>query len=880
MKVSLNCLNEFVDIKDVPLKDLVHELTMRAFEVEDYEAFNDSIDERIVLGEILEIAPHPNADKLQVTKTAIGLNADGTKNIQQIVCGAKNIAVGQKVPVATIGAKLKSVKGDFIEIKPSKIRDVESFGMLCGVEELGFSEDEVEKIKAKQGDGIYLFFDPNQANIENKALDLPLGTTVRKVLGIEEDTVLDIGARSNRGDALSVQGQAREISALLQRPLKQFTSKGIQAYASENTAFIEPEITDNKDTLLFYTLNVSGLKVKDSPQWLKDRLNAMGMKSINNLVDISNYVQLTLGQPLHFYDKDKLKGSKLISRRANSGESMKALDDETYELSEINLVIADESGPVAIAGVMGGFDSQITAATNNIVIESAVFYPATVRRSARAAGIDSEAKKRFERGVDKLNTLNAILMSLDLLSNLATDGSNAEDSKLTILGNLAKAGCETLETKEVSLRLSQIKRFIGIDLSLTEVQKLLAPLGISYVGEIDQASATSNAGESNQKTASELLYIFSVPSFRTKDIQREIDLIEEIARIYGYDNIPAQLPPMQASLETKEDNLAKDELENLLITEGFNQVILSSLVSDTSVSESAIKMLNPLSKDYSVLRTSLLPSLLKAVSKNYANDRTTDIKLFELGKTYSYKRDKKPHIVRLIAGVPDIPQPSHSESKYDLSDTSEVEKVAVVMARLEKSWTDEQKPLHREKDFYEFKSIIERLYQNVSFTTLDAEPIIKKTALNSDTESILTDLMHPGIAAKVIYQAKEIGYIAKIHPQKVDELELPEKLYFIELELPRKLRSKFAKIIKNPPVERDITVDAGLGHTYAEIVNGIKKFKSKDLQDIKLLDLYQSSFTLRLRWHSEQEYSREQIDAEVVKLKEFLIKELSVAFRV
>jgi phenylalanyl-tRNA synthetase beta chain len=386
------------------------------------------------------------------------------------------------------------------------------------------------------------------------------------------------------------------------------------------------------------------------------------------------------------------------------------------------------------------------------------------------------------------------------------------------------------------------------------VQKLLAPLGISYVGE------------------SELSYTFSVPSFRTKDIQREIDLIEEIARIYGYDNIPAQLPPMQASLEVKEDNLAKDELENLLIAEGFNQVILSSLVSDTSVSESAIKMLNPLSKDYSVLRTSLLPSLIKAVSKNYANDRTTDIKLFEFGKTYSYKRDKNTEV--------GVSQPSHSGSKYDLSDTVEVEKVAVVMARLEKSWTDEQKLLHREKDFYEFKSIIERLYQNVSFTTLEAESTIKKTVLNSDTESFLTGLMHPGIAAKVIYQAKEIGYIAKIHPQKVDELELPEKLYFIELELPRKLKSKFAKIIKNPPVERDITVDAGSEHTFAEIVNGIKKFKSKDLQDIKLLDLYQSSFTLRLRWHSEQEYSREQIDAEVVKLKEFLIKELSVAFRV
>ncbi len=836
MKVSLNCLNEFIDLKDLALDKLVQELTMRAFEVEDYHVFNDKLDERIVLGEILEISPHPNADKLQITKTAINLNPDGTKNIQQIVCGARNIAVGQKVPVATLGAKLQNVKGDFIEIKASKIREIESYGMLCGVEELAFSEDETKKIIDKQGDGIFLLADPNRADIRDITGSFPLGTPIKKVLGIETDTVLDIGARSNRGDALSIQGQARELSALFKLPLKELKFKDIETYAQENVSEnISPEIADLKDTQLFYTLSVSGLKVKESPQWLKDRLEAMGMKSINNLVDISNYVQLVLGQPLHFYDREKLKGNRLTARRAAPGERILALDGITYELSEVNLVIADASSPVAIAGVMGGADTQITTETKSILIEAAIFYPATVRRSARAAGIDSEAKKRFERGVDKLNTLNAILMSLELLSEIATD------TELKILGSLGIAGDEKIETLDVELNLASVSRILGLSLGLDEIKDLLSPLGIKARSE------TQN------------MAIFEIPSFRTKDILREIDLIEELARIYGYNNIPVQVPPMHSFQEISEDSFAKEDLENLLVAEGFNQVILSSLVSESMVEDLAIKMLNPLSKDYSVLRTSLLPALIKAAAKNYANDRSSDIKIFEFGKTYALKA-------------------AQGAENYTLADTLEINKVAVLMAVLEKSWLDEHKPLHSEKEFYELKSIVERLYPSASFLALDEQPLsVKKSSMPS---AKLEQIMHPGIAAKVLYQGREIGYIAKIHPQQLESLEVPEKLYFMELELPRKTKSKFSKIIKNPPIERDITIDAQSNLRYAEITNAINKFKSKDLVAVKLLDLYEKSFTVRLRWHSEKDYTREEIDAEVLKLKEFLMKELSVAFRV
>lgn len=829
MKISFNWLKEFVDLENISLDQLIEELTMRAFEVEDISTFNDNIDERIVLGEILEISPHPNADKLQVTKTAIGFNEDGSQQIRQIVCGAKNIKIGQKVPVATLGAKLTNIKGLEIVIKESKIRDVESCGMLCAAEEIGLSEDYVNSLIEEQGDGIFILFEANNSKILDRAKDFKIGSKITEVLDIKKDYILDIGARSNRGDALSLEGQAREIAALFKKKLLKKNPPKLEHYEKKENFSVKPEITLKNESSLFYTLSVEGIEVKESPQWLKDRLAALGMKTINNLVDISNYVHLELGQPMHFYDKDKLNGDKLSVRFAKADEKIKCLDDKEYDLKEVNLVITNKSDkediPVAIAGVMGAYDSQITETTKNIVIESAIFKAATVRKSSRSAGIESEAKKRYERGVDKINTKRAILRSLELISELA-----ASDSGIKV-GSLEVAGDEEIHRNTVELNLENLNKLLGLELSMLEVTEILKMLDIESVG----------------------LNSFSVPSYRANDITREIDLIEEVARLYGYNNIPIKNPEMLDFQSNKDFNKVKDTMnaktfvKNTMVVNGFSQVILSSLVGNWAIHENTatVKMLNPLSKEYSVLRNSMLPSLLKAVQKNFANDKTNDIKIFEIGKIYSVK----------------------ASEEIKSEDVNEIDKFAFAVIKQDKSWIDEYKPKIEEKDFFELKAIIEKIYKPVSFTEIKSNKGIYS-------------FMHPGIAANITYQGKEIGYLAKIHPAIAEEWDLAVNTYFAELNLPRLIKSKFKEPIKNPVIERDITVDIKSAVSFNEITNSIRKVKSKDLLDIKLIDIYESSYTLRVQWHSAKDLSREHVDAEVNKIKEFMTKNLDVKFRV
>ncbi|NQY80204.1 MAG: phenylalanine--tRNA ligase subunit beta [Candidatus Caenarcaniphilales bacterium] len=829
MKISLNWLKEFVNLENISLDALVEELTMRAFEVEDISTFNDNIDERIVLGEILEITPHPNADKLQVTKTTIGFNEDGSQNIKQIVCGAKNIKVGQKVPVATLGAKLTNIKGLEIAIKESKIRDVKSCGMLCAAEEIGLSEDFVGSVVEEQGDGIFILFEADNSKIPDRAKDFKVGTKITEVLDIKKDFVLDIGARSNRGDALSLEGQAREIAALFKQELVKKNPPELETYTQKESFSVKPEITLEDECSLFYTLSVEGIEVKESPQWLKDRLTAVGMKTINNLVDISNYVHLELGQPMHFYDKDKLSEDKLSVRFAKADEKIKCLDDKEYDLNEANLLITNKSDkediPVGIAGVMGGFDSQITETSKNIVIESAIFKAATVRKSSRSAGIESEAKKRYERGVDKINTKRAILRSLELISKLA-----ASDSGIKV-GSLEVAGDEEIHRNTVELDLDKLNKLLGLELSMVEVTEILKMLDIEFLG----------------------VNTFSVPSYRTNDITREIDLIEEVARLYGYNNIPVKNPEMLDFQSNKDFNKVKDTMsaktlvKNTMVANGFSQVILSSLVGDWAIHENiaTVKMLNPLSKEYSVLRNSMLPSLLKAAQKNFANDKSKDIKIFEIGKTYTVKVNEK----------------------IKSEDVNETDKFAFAIIKQEKSWIDEYKPKVEEKDFFELKAIIEKIYKPASFAEIKSNQGIYS-------------FMHPGIAANITYQGREIGYLAKIHPAIAEEWGLPVNTYFAELNLPRVIKNKFKEPIKNPVIERDITVDIKSAVSFNEIANTIRKVKSKDLLDIKLIDIYESSYTLRVQWHSAKELSREHVDAEVNKIKEFMTKNLDVEFRV
>ena len=382
-----------------------------------------------------------------------------------------------------------------------------------------------------------------------------------------------------------------------------------------------------------------------------------------------------------------------------------------------------------------------------------------------------------------------------------------------------------------------MERILGISLNIEEISDILKPLGIRFTGK-------SNEEESR----------FSIPSFRAEDIKREIDLVEEIARLYGYNNIPMAKAAMADFKENKDFanlikiNDAKEYSKTILNASGFSQIILSSLVGEWAVHENqaAVKMLNPLSKEYSILRTSMLPSILKAAQRNYASDKSKDIKLFELGKTYSYK----------------------VKDEQNIEDTEETDKLAVVLIKQEKSWTKAAKQAITEADFFEMKALISKIYKDSEFTNIEA-----------DSENFLHSFMHPGIAAEIKYQGRVAGYLAKIHPAIADEWGLPINVYFAELKLANPNKAKFKETIKNPVIERDITVDLKDKINFNEITNAIKKYKSKDLTEINLIDIYENSYTLRIKWHSEKDLSREHIDSEVQKIKEFMNSKLNVEFR-
>ncbi len=840
MKVSLSWLQDYVDISKLSPEELASELSKRAFEVEELQKIGNPLEGPIVLGEIRSITKHPDADKLQITETCIGYNADASEHIEQIVCGARNIKVGQRIPVAYIGSKVVDRKNhSLLEIRKSKIRGVESNGMLCAAEELGLSN--IENIKEQQGDGIYILYDPNNPEIPDLASKLQLGTPIAEVLGFKTDYVFDIGARSNRGDALSIYGQAREISALLRSrginaPLTPIPLRSIQE--DPKIKNIKPQIEDFNDCSVFFTVAVEGLQVQESPAWLKERLEALGQNSINNLVDVSNYVLLELGQPLHFYDRDRLQGDTLTARKASPSEAFKSLKDLDYLLNPINLVIADAAGPECLAGVMGGHRSQVSSSTQSIIIEAAAFNAASVRRSARAAGIDSESKRRFERGVDRATSRLALLRALSLLLDIAEE----QGQKLSI-SSIQQCGDDQVPEQIVELKTQDITRYLGLQLNPELIISTLEPLGLKY--------------QTTSKTDS---LAFSIASFRQNDLRRSIDLVEEIARLYGFDKIPNSAP---RALLSKNNHNSKQTIQDILVASGFSQAILSSLVAKSlnGLEEHAISMLNPLSSEHSMLRQSLLHGLIQAASRNYAYDRSLDIRLFETGKIY-FKAN---------------PELASSLNAQINKETSSIEKsqVAAILVKTSKHWNEQQ---DASNDFYEFKSIIENLYPQASFSSKAPDKFNRAL-----------EFSHPGTLAYVRLNQKNIGFIAKLHPRISKELGLADDVYIFELDVVHNTNKPcFQDIASTPIIERDITVDINPelaprleSSQILELMNRESKAKN-----IKLLSRYQKnslsplSLSYRLKWQSlEGTLSGEEIDNNVSSIKNLLERELGVTFR-
>lgn len=770
MQVSLNWLNEFVDLSDIEVEQIAHELTMSGLEVEAVEELKPQFT-NIKTVKIEKIDNHPNSDHLHLVTVNTG------SGLKTVVCGAQNIAVGQIIPYASVGSQVLDRKtGEMFTLAPATIRGVESQGMLCSADELGVAERNYQ-----EEDGILVL---------NRIFpDVQIGADVKDVLGFEKDYILDVAPTANRGDQMSVIGVARELSAIFDKPLK---FSPLECTKDLSTDKFKVEIKD-EDVCKYYSIGVlKNIKIKPSPEWMQKRLLASGVRAINNVVDITNYVMLEYGTPFHAFDLDKLNGY-LCVRRAQDGEKIVTLDNVERTLTTDSVLIADETKGVCLAGVFGGENSEIDDNTKNIALEAAYFTPASNRKSARSVGYRSEACARFERGVDIEAIKPALMRAMQLLVELA-------DAQIE---GVVEAGKNKLEPIEITLRYAQIKRILGCEISSDKCITILEKLGFKNLG--------GNAAAAK----------FLVPSFRAGDVTREIDLIEEIARINGYDKITPTLPAKNQTPEiTLEEKVIK-KVNELMLSSGLDEIITTSLIGkplldkymQTFDETKAVKVLNSASDESTMLRQGMAASVLNCMKYNYDNAQKT-VWAYEIGKTYIVENpaDERTSGVkesRVLAGIL----------------TGEVEN---------SKWQ-----VKSHTDFYTLKGIIEKLFEELGVT--------KRIKL-TPCEDI--DYMHPYRSAKVNVFGKNltcIGYFGQIHPILKDKLKIKgQDVFMFEINLDslisiiKEHTVRFKKLPQFPEVRRDLAFVINEEVSFDDIQRVIKGAVQQNIfKGSEVFDVYQ-----------------------------------------
>ena len=775
MQVSLNWLNEFVDLSNVEASQIAHELTMSGLEVEAIEDVKPSFT-NIKTVKIEKIDAHPNSDRLHLVTVNTG------SGLKTVVCGAQNIQEGQVVPYASVGSQVLDRKtGEMFTLTPAVIRGVESQGMLCSADELGVSDRNYQ-----EEDGI-LILNRIFPNVE-------LGKDVKDVLGFEKDTVIDVAPTANRGDQMSVIGVARELSSLFNTPLK---FNPVECTKDLTTDKFKVEIKD-KDVCKYYSIALlKNIKIKPSPDWMQKRLIASGVRAINNVVDITNYVMLEYGCPLHAFDADKLDGY-LCVRRAEEGEKLVTLDEVERTLTTDSVLIATKDKGVCLGGVFGGANSEIDDNTTSLALEAAYFTPATNRKSARSAGYRSEASARFERGIDIEAVKPALMRAMQLLVEYA----DAE-----VVG-VVEDGENKLEPIEITLRYPQIKRMLGCEIASDRCDNILENLGFKKLG--------GNAAAAK----------FLVPSFRAYDVTREIDLIEEIARINGYDKISPTLPAKaQTPTITLEEKLIK-RIHELLLSAGLNEIQTSSLIGKPMLDkfkigyddENAVKVLNAASEDYSMLRQTLSASVLNCMKYNFDNGQK-NFWAYEIGKTYikTSPADEKNTGVKETRVLEGVLTGEVQNSKWQVKTST---------------------------DFYTVKGIMENIFNDLEVSRRIKLALLEETDLAKDN-----NILHPYRTAVVMLLGKKpqpIGYFGQVHPTLIDKLKLNQDAFLFNLNLTELISAvkenvpRFKHLPQFPEVRRDIAFIINDDVTFDDIQKVIKgSVKQNIFKGSEIFDVYQ-----------------------------------------
>jgi phenylalanyl-tRNA synthetase beta chain len=806
MKISYNWLKQFIKIdwQSEETAALLTDLGLEVEVVEKYQSVKGGL-EGIVVGHVLTCVPHPDADRLKITTVDLG---DGIP--VQIVCGASNVAAGQKVPVATIETVLYDKEGESFTIKKGKIRGQESHGMICAEDEIGLGTSH---------DGIMVLDQSLQP-----------GTPAATVFKIENDEVFEIGLTPNRADAMSHLGTARDLRAgMLQSGanVELITPSVSKFRVDKRTLKIDIDVKDSKLVPRYCGVTISGISVKPSPTWLQNRLKAIGLNPKNNIVDVTNYVLHELGQPLHAFDAAKISG-KVIVKTVPAGTKFTTLDDVERSLHEEDIMICDEKGPLCIAGVFGGKESGVSESTNSIFLESAYFNPVSVRKTAKRHQLNTDASFRFERGIDPSITEYALKRAALLIQEVAGG---------EITSDVIDVYPKKVEDFSVFLNFNKVTKIIGQEISKDIIKKILVSLDI-------KVNSVSDSGLG-----------LTIPAYRV-DVQREIDVIEEILRVYGYNNIKFsnKVNATVSNSPRTEDYKIQNVVATQLNSQGFHEMMANSLttanyiqLSEMLKEEHNVTMLNPLSSDLATMRQSLLFSGLEAISYNI-NRKSTDLKLFEFGKTYhNYPSgyEEKKHLTLFLTGN-----------------------------RNQETWTSTQKPT----DFFLFKGYVNAILERLG---------IQKT----QNQPLSTDVFAEGIAISLGKETVvELGVVKK---SILKHFGIKQEVFFADFNWAAILKLvsnkiKYTEIPKYPEVRRDLALLIDQAVSYESIYTIARQTEKSLLKNIDLFDVYEGqnlpegkksyalSFSIQ---DSSKTLTDEQIDKIMNKLQKNFETELGAVLR-